>query len=276
MESTRTVTWTEGSLTTACGAIHFVRQGTGPPVILLHGLGTSHRSFNGILERLPERYQTVAIDLLGHGRSDLKAPDLSVTAQAESVFQLIREFQIHDVALVGHSLGGSVALQVAAMSGVSVRKVVLITSGSYAYRLPWTWRLAMGRLPWKVIGLLRSSREWAIRRAARRMYSGRGSRRLQVESAALSREGWDALGRACRQNSKETDLSRLESIVENQLTQPTLVLWGSDDRIAPVAPARLLFREKRNARFIEVAEGSHMLHEEHPDLVGDLILEFLE
>jgi pimeloyl-ACP methyl ester carboxylesterase len=277
METARAMTWTESSLTTACGAIHYVRQGTGPTVLLLHGLGTSLRSFSGILERLPDRFHAVAIDLLGHGRSDLSAPDLSVTAQAESVLQLIQELQIHDAALVGHSLGGSVALQVATMARERIRKVVLLASGSYAYRLPWAWRLLLGAIPSGILGLFPATRVWALRRATRRLYSQAKNRKRFIETtSALSRAGWGGLSRAFRQNLRDSELSRLETIVESQLTQPTLVLWGSDDRIAPVGPARLLFREKRNARFIELAGGSHMLHEEHPDLVGDLILEFLE
>jgi len=277
VETARAMTWTESSLTTACGTIHYVRQGTGPTVLLLHGLGTSLRSFSGILERLPERFHAVAIDLLGHGRSDLSAPDLSVTAQAESVLQLIQELQIHDAALVGHSLGGSVALQVAAMAGERIRKVVLLGSGSYEYRLPWRWRLALAGIPSRALGLFPATRLWALRRATRRLYAqGKNRKRLFETTSALSRAGWSGMCRAFRQNLKNSELSRLEDIVENQLTQPTLVLWGSDDRISPVAPARLLFREKRNARFIEFAGGSHMLHEEHPDLVGDLILEFLD
>ena len=271
------MTWTESSLTTACGAIHYVRQGTGPTVLLLHGLGTSLRSFSGILERLPDRYHAVAIDLLGHGRSELGAPDLSVTAQAEAVLQLIRELHIQDAALIGHSLGGSVALQVVAMAGERIRKVVLLASGSYAYRLPWSWRLSLAGIPSRALGLFSATRVWALRRATRRLYShAKNRKRLLETTAALSRAGWSGMSRAFRQHLKDAELSRLETIVENQLAQPTLVLWGSNDRIAPVAPARLLFREKRNARFIELAGGSHMLHEEHPDLVGDLILEFLE
>ena len=277
METARAMTWTESSLTTACGAIHYVRQGTGSTVLLLHGLGTSLRSFSGILERLPDRFHAVAIDLLGHGRSDLRAPDLSVSAQAESVLQLIQELQIHDTALVGHSLGGSVALHVAAMARDRIRKVVLLASGSYAYRLPWSWRLSLATIPSGALGLSPATRLWALRRAARRLYSQSKNRKRFIETtSALSRAGWSGMSRAFRQNLRESELSRLEAIVESQLTQPTLVLWGSDDRISPVAPARLLFREKRNARFIELAGGSHMLHEEHPDLVGDLILEFLE
>jgi len=276
VETARAMTWTESTLTTACGAIHYVRQGTGPTVILLHGLGTSLRSFSGILERLPERFHAVAIDLLGHGRSDLSAPDLSVTAQAESILQLIRELQIHDAAVVGHCLGGSVALQVSAMAGDRIRKVVLLGSGSYVYRLPWRWRLALAAIPSRALGLLPATRLWALRRATRRLYSqGKNRTRLLETTSALSRAGWSGMSRAFRQNLRESELSRLEGIVD-QLAQPTLILWGSNDRISPVAPARLLFREKRNARFIEFAGGSHMLHEEHPDLVGDLILEFLD
>ena len=276
VETARAMTWTESTLTTACGAIHYVRQGTGPTVILLHGLGTSLRSFSGILERLPERFHAVAIDLLGHGRSDLSAPDLSVTAQAESILQLIRELQIHDAAIVGHSLGGSVALQVAAMAGDRIRKVVLLGSGSYVYRLPWRWRLALAAIPSQALALLPATRLWALRRATRRLYAqGKNRKRLLETTSALSRAGWCGMSRAFRQHIRDSELSRLEAIVD-QLAQPTLVLWGSDDRISPVAPARLLFREKRNVRFIEFAGGSHMLHEEHPDLVGDLILEFLD
>jgi pimeloyl-ACP methyl ester carboxylesterase len=265
-----------GSLTTSAGAIHFVRQGHGRPVFLLPGLATTHRSFARLIEHLPEKYTTVAFDLLGHGESDLDAPDLSVPAQAEAIQQFVLELDFRQVTLVGHSAGGSVAIQVAAALPERIRSLVLIASGSYEYRLPFAWRLLRQRPLWSLFGLVRPLRALALRRAARLLYARPDLAASSLATSALKRSGWAALGRAFRQNTSDKVLSEIETLVEHRLLHPTLIFWGTDDRLVPVRYARQLFRDKKNTRFIEVAGGSHGLHEESHDLVNDIILEFLE
>ena len=91
-----------------------------------------------------------------------------------------------------------------------------------------------------------------------------------------SRAGWSALGRAHRQSTSEASLREMEDLVESRLRCPTLVLWGAENRLLPAAGARVIFRERRNVRFVEVAGAGHAVHEDEPEVVAELIQEFLE
>lgn len=264
------------ALTTSSGTLGFTRVGSGTPCILLHGLGSSQRAFSQLIPLLAREHEVFAIDLLGHGDSEMNAPDLSAAAQAEAVLQLVQDLRLDGLTLVGHSLGGSAAIHIAAAAAERVRKMVLISAGCYEIHLPLTWRLLRSRLLWGALGLFRPLRARALRRAARRLYSQPAAMEEHLlGSTAATRKGWGALGRAFRQSTSEAALSRLERLVEVALPSPTLVIWGSDDRLIPVAAARALFLEKRTVRFIEVAWASHGLLEEDPGIVNDLILEFL-
>jgi 4,5:9,10-diseco-3-hydroxy-5,9,17-trioxoandrosta-1(10),2-diene-4-oate hydrolase len=225
---------------------------------------------------LAEEHDVFAIDLLGHGESEMSALDLSAAAQAEAVLQLIRDLRLDGLTLIGHSLGGSTAIHVAAAVPERVRKMVLLAAGCYEIRLPLAWRLLRSRLLWRAAGLFRPLRARALRRAARLVFAQPAAMEEPLlGSPAATRRGWLALGRAFRQSTSEAELSRLEGLVDVALTAPTLVIWGSDDRLIPVAAARALFLEKRNVRFIEVAWGSHGILEEDTGIVSDLVLEFL-
>lgn len=262
------------TLTTPAGVVHFARRGTGSPILLLHDLGADHRSFAGLASLLTGRHHVVAMDLLGHGASE-RAADLSVPAQTTAALHLLRDLQIDDVILIGHSLGGAVALELAREAPGAVRKVVLLAAGCYSFTLPLAWRLARRRIVWRLLG------RFAMDRAVRSVGS---LTRGKADAAALpplhgstsSRAGWAALGRALRQVTSEESLSELEIVADLDPVHPTLVIWGAEDRLIPAAAARLAFRGKRNVRFVEIAGGSHAVHEEEPGVVGDLILEFLE
>jgi 4,5:9,10-diseco-3-hydroxy-5,9,17-trioxoandrosta-1(10),2-diene-4-oate hydrolase len=264
------------ALTTSSGALHFTRAGSGSPCILLHGLGSSQQAFSESIPLLARHHEVFAIDLLGHGDSEMNALDLSPAGQAEAILQLIHDLRLEGLTLVGHSLGGSAAVHIAAALPERVRKMVLISAGCYEIHLPIAWRLLRSRFLWGALGLVGPLRAWALRRAARLLYTQPAAMEQRLMgSRAATRQGWNAAGRAFRQSTSEAALSGLERLVEVALPSPTLVIWGSDDRLVPVTAARALFLEKESVRFIEVAWGSHGLLEEDTGIVNDLILDFL-
>ena len=71
------------SLTTSGGTLRFTRVGSGPHCLLLHGAGSSRCAFSRLIPPLARKYDVIAIDLLGHGESDMLAPHLSAAAQAQ-------------------------------------------------------------------------------------------------------------------------------------------------------------------------------------------------
>jgi pimeloyl-ACP methyl ester carboxylesterase len=257
------------------GAVHFHATGSGPLMIFLHDIGSSHHSFDAIMPRFAQKHRTFAVDLLGHGNSDLQAEDLSAATQAEALLEVIADLHLEDFVLVGHSLGGSVALQVAAQVPRKVHKLVLLAAGCYEYRFPLTWNFFRIAALWAVLGRLGKSR--VLERVKRRLYRDpQAAARSPAFAGARSPAGWAALGRAFRQNTSHDTLSELEEIVDAYLEHPSLIIWGSEDPVSPVASARFLFRDKPNVRFIEISGASHFPHEDHPDAVADMILEFLK
>ncbi len=261
------------ALTTSRGLMSLVRGGSGRPIVILHDLASSHESLNALAEDLKRNFQVIQVDLLGHGASDLRPLDLSISAQSDAVVEVLHDLGIYRPILVGHSLGGAVAVHVAAYHPDLVGKLVLISAGIYEYRFPLCWRLCRSRLGWHVLGLLGGP--GAVERALRlaRVVSGNVRTSVnRIESSA----GWAALGRAFRQSTSDAALSELERLSEDALTHPTLVIWGTENRILPLASARVFFQGRHNVRFVEVAGTAHAVAEEAPRVVADLIREFLE
>jgi len=261
------------SLTTSCGVVRFKRSGQGRPVVFLHDLARSLESFDPLAPRLGPGYQVIQIDLLGHGGSDKRPADLSIGAHSAAVAEVLDDLGLERSVIVGHSLGGSVALSVARADARLVSRLVLISSGVYEYVFPFSWKAARTALGWRLLGILGGpgtvERAWRLARVTPPEVEGAGD-------PLETREGWAALGRAFRQTTSDSSLAELERLVEEPLSHPTLVLWGTENRVLPLPTARVFFQGRRHARFVEVAGTAHAVHEEAPQVVADVIREFLE
>jgi pimeloyl-ACP methyl ester carboxylesterase len=91
----------------------FVLAGDGPPLLLLHGIGNSAQTWAGVVEKLAAEHTVVAPDLLGHGSSDKPRGDYSIAGYANGMRDLLSVLDLEQVTVVGHSLGGGIALQFA-------------------------------------------------------------------------------------------------------------------------------------------------------------------
>ena len=89
----------------------FRMAGEGPVVLLIHGIGDNSETWNEVIPHLAKNYTVIAPDLLGHGRSDKPRADYSVAAYANGMRDLLSVLGIEKVTVVGHSLGGGVAMQ---------------------------------------------------------------------------------------------------------------------------------------------------------------------
>lgn len=100
---------------TSAGRVHVVAQGSGPPIVMIHGLGGQIGNFSyGVMERLADRYRVIAIDRLGSGHSDPMPKDFKgVRRHAAIVAEIMEQMTLTPALIVGHSLGGAVALALA-------------------------------------------------------------------------------------------------------------------------------------------------------------------
>src|SRR5947209_18842942 len=103
--------------------------GSGPPVVLIHGMVNSSRHWEQVALRLADRYTVVAPDLIGHGDSATPRGDYSLGAHAASIRDLLTAIGIERASVVGHSLGGGVAMQFFYQFPQRVERLVLVSSG---------------------------------------------------------------------------------------------------------------------------------------------------
>jgi pimeloyl-ACP methyl ester carboxylesterase len=104
-------------------------MGEGPAVVLVHGITSSSRTWHSVMPALAERYTVIAPDLLGHGRSAKPRGDYSLGAYASGVRDLLAVLGIERVTVVGHSLGGGIAMQFAYQFPEWLERLVLVDSG---------------------------------------------------------------------------------------------------------------------------------------------------
>ncbi len=105
-------------------AFHY--QGSGDAVLFIHGLGSSSAVWGKQLEVLKEDYQLITVDLYGHGNNTKTSSDISIKQAAKNISEEIREKELSNITIVGHSLGGLIAIEVADYNKHFIDRLILI------------------------------------------------------------------------------------------------------------------------------------------------------
>lgn len=249
-----------------------------PPLLLVHGFLVSHTSFDEVIERLAGRFHVLAPDLVGFGESEKPGASryaYGVDAYAEAVADILAAFGVGRASVVGHGMGGAIALTLAARHAELVSRLVLVDSLSYPVVLAGRSRLPMmplvGAIFFKQLygrGMFRAHFRDEIFGGGFPPPYPRIDRWYETFNAPAARESAYAVMRAMR------DVSPIVARL-GRVTCPTLVVWGRDDRVYPVAFAQRLAREIRDAR-LHVLETGHSPHEEQPEAFVRIVTEFLE
>ncbi len=263
---------------TASGVrLRVAEAGSGPPVVLLHDLLLDHRSWDGVVERLLGEFRCVAPDLPGFGESEKPPPSrfpYGVEAFAEAVADLYAGLELGRAAVVGHGLGGAVALRLAAEHPELVSKLVLVDS--LCYEAPRDLMRRVALLP--VVGSFLFKQIWG--RASFRAFF---RETLLSSTAAVSNERIDAFYDAFNTPAaRGSALATLRATVDTRtvvatttrVQTPTLVVWGRWDKIYPSGNGQRLAREIRGAGF-ELMDAGHTPQEERPAELAHAIARFL-
>jgi pimeloyl-ACP methyl ester carboxylesterase len=263
----------------------FVRAGDGPPLLLLHGIGNNCHTWAGVIDRLAESYTVIAPDLLGHGASDKPRGDYSIAAYANGMRDLLSVLGIEQATVVGHSLGGGIALQFAYQFPERCQRLALVGSGGLGPELSAGLRAAT--LPGAELVLTALTGVSGPLRAGMQMLElvGHLSGWKRVRDLA---EAGDALLALKDVEARRAFLRTLRGVVDahgqavtavdrlylaNSI--PMLVIWGSRDPIVPARHAETVRTLVPTARVEVFAGAGHWPHLDEPDRFCDVLLDFV-
>lgn len=258
--------------------VRYVRAGSGPAVVLLHGFASSIYTWKDVLPALARAHDVVAVDLPGYGESDQPA-DLSAEVYPSVVTGLMERLGLRSAALVGNSLGGAVCALIAAQSSERAERLVLIDSAGFnlAERdRPWMVRLAASRAAGAAVGRL-PIRRLLVRAALLQVFHDDGlvtPGRVDEYLAPLLRPGALASTQSLlASRGRLTPGTFADQIA--RVRAPTLILWGRNDAWIPLAQAARFEAAIPGSRTVVIDSCGHMPQEERPSEVARLIEEFL-
>jgi pimeloyl-ACP methyl ester carboxylesterase len=257
--------------------------GSGPTVVLIHGMINSSRHWERVALKLAETHHVVAPDLIGHGDAATPRGDYSLGAHAASIRDLLAAIGVDRATIVGHSLGGGVAMQFFYQFPQRTERLVLISSGGLgqevspllrgaalpgssallrlATRRPLVTGIAAAGTRLSAAGRSEGAALQAVARALRPLES-QGSRRafMQTLRAVIDIEG---------QHVSATD--RLYLLGDMQ----TLIVWGERDRTIPIEHGRQAYEAIPNCRFETLPKAAHFPNIEDPDGLAAVLADFL-
>ena len=257
--------------------------GNGPAVLLIHGMVNSSRHWEAVALRLADSYRVLAPDLIGHGDSATPRGDYSLGAHAASIRDLLATIGVERATVVGHSLGGGVAMQFFYQFPQRTERLVLVSSGGLGHEVSPLLRAAA--LPGAALILRVAARPRLVAAldATGARLRARG-RSVGIYVQAIAR----ALRPLEQPASRRAFLQTLRSVIDvhgqrvsarDRLyllgDMPTLVVWGKRDRTIPLEHGLAAAREIPRCRFETLPRAAHFPHLEDPEGLAAMLREFL-
>jgi pimeloyl-ACP methyl ester carboxylesterase len=265
-------------------AVSYLRGGEGETLLLVHGIAGSCNTFETVLEDLAERYHVIAPDLLGHGQSGKPRGDYSLGAHASGLRDLMELLDVPSATIVGHSLGGGVAMQMAYQFPKRCERLVLVSSGGLGPEV--TPLLRAATLPGTDLALsvVTSERAKAVYRKVLSPF-----KRFNITATPTASHVLEHV--ACLQDreTRRAFIHTVRSVLDlkgqridarNRLYLanhvPMMIVWGDRDRFIPVKHGREAHEMLPKSR-LEVFEGAgHFPHRDDPERFVDILLDFMD
>ena len=247
--------------------IHYVEAGTGPTVILLHGLGGSTQAWMFNIAPLAEKYHVVVPDQIGFGKSDKPLVNYRIRTYVDFLDQFCKQLKIERASLVGNSMGGWIAAAYTAAFPDRVDKLVLVDAAGYAppkdldtrtlYALNPTTREGMKALVSKVFYNKAFQTDAAIDQAiALRLAAGDGYTINSITESIIRGEDF------------------LDDTVKT-IKRPTLIIWGRQDGLVPLAEGEHFNKDIAGSKLIVFDECGHVPNFEKAGEFNAAVLKFL-
>ncbi len=259
--------------------------GSGPPVVLIHGMVNSSRHWEAVAMRLAERYTVIAPDLIGHGDSAAVRGDYSLGAHAASIRDMLAVIGIDRATIVGHSLGGGVAMQFFYQFPQRTERLVLVSSGGLGHEVSPLLRSAA--LPGMngVLALLAHRRILdAVAVLGQRLRERGNSKGVYVQAIVRALRPLEQPGaRAAFLHTLRAVIdvhgqrvSAVDRLYLLDSIMPTLVVWGERDNTIPLEHGRAMHEAVPHSHFATLPKAAHFPHLEDPEGLARVLRDFIE
>ena len=264
--------------------VSYRTAGSGPALLLLHGIANSSETWESVAPALSERFTLIAPDLLGHGESATPRGDYSLGAHASGARDIVTALGHERVTVVGHSLGGGIAMQFAYQFPERTERLVLVSSGGLGREVHLLLRAASLPGADYVLPALTSRRLVGLGREL-------GGLLARVGLEPGGDIGVLARGFASLDNtgSRQAFLHTVRAVIEpggqrvsanDRLALaariPTLIVWGDQDSIIPVAHGAAAHEAMPGSEFVTFPDAGHMPHDDDPERFASALIEFCD
>jgi pimeloyl-ACP methyl ester carboxylesterase len=266
------------TVTTAFGKVAYITAGSGPPVLLLHGLGTTAETWEHTIQELAKTRTVVAPDLWGHGGSGGSRRLRSVEPLVEAVDALCDTLGVRALDVVGHSLGGLVAMRFALAHKDRVTKLALVDAGGIGREMSWLLRLAS--IP--VIGwLVFSPAIVLVKIYGWRVFNPPGDVNISLlkslHRSRVTHVSADAVRKAVRSGAERLGPAPESFLLPrlHEIEVPVTVFWGEQDRLFPVGQLNGLEEACPQVTIHLFPDVGHWPYAEIPEVFNSLLADFL-
>ena len=231
--------------------IHYQEAGSGPAVILLHGLGGDVSNWAQTIGPLSQKYRVIVPDQIGFGRSDKPMINYRVGTLVDFLDGFYKELKLERASLVGNSLGGWTAAAYALAHPEKVERLVLVDAAGFAIT---------GDVDPRVLNGLNPSTRDAVKQVMSLVFY---NKQIYASDAAVDM----LFARKMTAGDSYTiqrfidSITRGEDVLDNRLgalKQPTLIIWGREDGLTPIAMGERFKKEIRGSELVVIEKCGHV------------------
>lgn len=247
--------------------INYIEAGSGPTVILLHGLGGSSQVWQFNIGPLAEKYHVVVPDQIGFGKSDKPLVNYRIRTYVDFLDQFCKQLKIERATLVGNSMGGWIAAMFTAAFPDRVDKLVLVDAAGYAPPKDLDTRVFFGLNP--------TTREGMKVLVAKVFYNKAFLTDAAIDQAIAARL---AAGDGYTINSITESIIRGEDFLDDivkTIKRPTLIVWGRQDGLVSLADGERFNKDIAGSKLVVVDQCGHVPNVEKPGEFNAALLKFL-
>ncbi len=247
--------------------IQYVEAGSGPTVILLHGLGGSSQVWQFSIPALAEKYHVIVPDQIGFGKSDKPLVNYRIRTYVDFLDQFCKQLKIERATLVGNSMGGWIAAMFTASFPDRVDKLVLVDAAGYAPPKDFDTRAFFGLNP--------TTREGMKVLIAKVFYNKAFQTDAFIDQSIAARL---AAGDGYTINSITESIIRGEDFLDDivkTIKRPTLIIWGRQDGLVPLADGERFNKDIAGSKMIVIDQCGHVPNAEKPGEFNAAVLKFL-